>query len=174
MSSSLLLFGRYVFRPSSGVCRTREPTRNFELRPLLNPRWSPVLIPLTITGYMCHRVLMTSGQYSQVVKISGDICTGSPTEFNMIKNRVYSILCSSGKIYKGKTRHPLKVRLEEHRKAIVRGEIQKSGMADHIWKEKGNHLLLWDEVEIIYSEEYWRIKRLKESAHMLTCWVDQV
>ena len=31
----------------------REPTRNFELRPLLNPRGSPVLIPLAITGYKC-------------------------------------------------------------------------------------------------------------------------
>ena len=41
MSSSLLLspqrFGRYVLRPL-GVCRTREPTWNFELRPLSNPR----------------------------------------------------------------------------------------------------------------------------------------
>ena len=35
------------------------------------------------------------------------------------------------------TGRPLKVRLEEHRKAVVRGEIKKSGMADHIWKEKG-------------------------------------
>ena len=43
-------FRRYVHRPSSGVCRTREPTRNFELRPLFNPRGSPVLIPLAITG----------------------------------------------------------------------------------------------------------------------------
>ena len=55
--SSLLLFpqrfGRYVLRPSFGVCRTREPSRNFELRPLLNPRGSPVLIPLAITGYKC-------------------------------------------------------------------------------------------------------------------------
>ena len=55
LSSSLLLFpqrfSRYVLRPSSGVCRTREPSRNFELRPLLNPRVSPVLIPLAITGY---------------------------------------------------------------------------------------------------------------------------
>ena len=38
LSSSLLLFpqrfGRYVLWPSSGVCRTREPSRNFELRPL--------------------------------------------------------------------------------------------------------------------------------------------
>ena len=57
LSSSLLLFpqrfGRYVLRPSSGVCRTQEPSRNVELRPLLNPRGSPVLIPLVITGYKC-------------------------------------------------------------------------------------------------------------------------
>ena len=40
LSSSLMLFSqrfsRYVLRPSSGVCRTREPSRNFELCPLLN------------------------------------------------------------------------------------------------------------------------------------------
>ena len=47
--SSLLLFpqrfGRYVPRPFSGVYRTREPTRAFELRPLLNLWEPPVLIP---------------------------------------------------------------------------------------------------------------------------------
>ena len=57
LSSSLLLFpqrfGRYVLRPSSGVYPTREPSRNFERRPLLKPRRSPVLIPLAITGYKC-------------------------------------------------------------------------------------------------------------------------
>ena len=41
LSSSVLLFpqrfGRYVPRPSSCFCRTRKPSRNFELRPLLNP-----------------------------------------------------------------------------------------------------------------------------------------
>ena len=85
----------------------------------------------------------------------------------MIKNCVYSIPCSCGKIYKGETGRPQKVRLEEHRKAVVRGEIEKSGTADHIWKEKGKHLPLWDEVEIIARAEYWRIRRLKESAHIL-------
>ena len=88
------------------------------------------------------------------------------TEFNMIKNCVYSIPYSYGKIYKGETGLPLKVRLEEHRKASVRGEIEKSGMADHIWKEKENHLPLLDEVEIIDRAEHWRIRRFKESAHM--------
>ena len=90
------------------------------------------------------------------------------TEFNKIKNCVYSIPCSCGKIYKGETGLSLKVRLEEHHKAVVRGEIQKSGMADHIWKEKGNHLTLWDEVEIIDRAEHWRIRCHKESAYMLS------
>ena len=83
-----------------------------------------------------------------------------PTEFNMTKNCIYSIPCSCGKIYKGETGHPLKIRLEEHRKAVEWGEIEKSGMADHIWKEKGNHRPLWDKVEIIDKAEHWRIRRL--------------
>ena len=70
-------------------------------------------------------------------------------------------------VYKGDICRQLKVRLEEHRKAVVRGEIEKLGMVDHIWKEKGNNLPLWDEVEIIDRKEQWRIRRLKESAHML-------
>ena len=90
-----------------------------------------------------------------------------PPKNNMTKNSVYSIPCSYGKIYKGETGRPLKVRLEEHRKAVVRGEIEKSGMANHIWKEKGNHLLLGDEVKIIGRDEHWKIRHLKESAHML-------
>ena len=40
-------------------------------------------------------------------------------------------------------------------------------MADHIWKEKGNLLLLWDKVKIIDREEYWKRRHLKEAAHML-------
>ena len=91
-----------------------------------------------------------------------------PTEFNMIKNCVYSIYCSCGKIYKGKTGRPLKVRLEELWKAVVQGEIEKSGMTDRMLKEKGNHLPLWDVVEIIDRAEHWRIRRLKESAPMLS------
>ena len=46
-------------------------------------------------------------------------------EFNMTKNCVYSIPCICGKIYKGETGRPLKLRLEEHRKVVVRGEIKR-------------------------------------------------
>ena len=89
------------------------------------------------------------------------------TEFNMTKTYVYSIPCNWGKVYKGKTCHSLKLRLGEHQKAVIQGEIEKSGMVVPIWKEKGNHLPLWDEVKIIDSEEHWRIRYLKESAYML-------
>ena len=36
------------------------------------------------------------------------------------------------------------------------------GSANHIWKEKENHMPLWDEVEIIDRAEHLRIRRLKE------------
>ena len=102
---------------------------------------------------------MISGQYSQVAQL---FRVKPPTEFNMIKDCVYPILCSCGKVYKGETCHPLKIRLKEHWKAVVRDEIGKLGMADHIWKEKGNHLPLWDKVKMIDREEHWRIRCLKE------------
>ena len=46
-------FDFITFRPSSVFCQTWEPTRNFKLHHLLNPQGSPILIPLTITGYKC-------------------------------------------------------------------------------------------------------------------------
>ena len=49
----------------------------------------------------------------------------------------------------------------------VRKEIENSGMADYIWKEKINHLPLWNKVNIIDREKHWKRRRLKEAAHML-------
>ena len=111
---------------------------------------------------------MTLRQYSQVVQLSGGISSGPNHQRNSTWPRtVFTPSLAVVVKYKGETGCPLKVRLEEHRKAVVRGEIEKSVMADHIWKEKGNHLPLWDKVEIIDWAEHWRIRRLKESAHML-------
>ena len=89
-----------------------------------------------------------------------------PTEFNIIKNCVYSMPCSCGKVYKSETWRPINIRLDEHQKAVVRGEIERSGMADRIWKEKWSHLLLWDKGKIIDRDKHWKIRRPKESAHM--------
>ena len=79
---------------------------------------------------------------------------------------MYSIPCSCGRLYKDETCRPLKIRVGEHRKAVTRGEVDKSGIADHVWKN-GDHLPLWDEVKIIDREHHWKIRKLKEAAHML-------
>ena len=68
-----------------------------------------------------------------------------PTEYNIIKNCVYPIPCSCGKVCKGETWSPLKVRL-------CWGEIKKFGIADHIKKEKGSYLHLWHEIKIIEKD----------------------
>ena len=87
-------------------------------------------------------------------------------------NGVYSLLCSFGRVYKDKTCSSLKVNLEEYWKAVCRDEIEKSGMADHIWKLKGNHLAFWDQAKIIVREEHWKIRRVKEAEHMLGYSID--
>ena len=83
----------------------------------------------------------------------------------MTMNCVYSIPCSCIRVYKGEICHSQKVRLEEHQKAVVQAEIQKSSMVDHKWKGKGNPHPLGDEVKIIDWEEHWRIRHLKEAVH---------
>ena len=110
------------------------------------------------------RTIFTSGSTLRYL-----FCVKTSTEFNLTKNCVYSIPCSCGIVYKSEICRPQKVRLEESWKAVVWGEIEKLGMADHIWKAKGNHLPLWDEVKIIDWGEHWRIRLLKESAHILGC-----
>ena len=79
----------------------------------------------------------------------------------------FADICYESNHQQNETCRPLKVRLEEQRKAVVQGEIEKSGMAHHIWREKGNHQPLWEEVEIIDREENWKRRYLKEPAHMI-------
>lgn len=56
---------------------------------------------------------------------------------NTEEDCVYTILYSYGKENKGETSHLLQIRLEEHRRAVLRGDIIKSGIADHVYREKG-------------------------------------
>lgn len=46
---------------------------------------------------------------------------------NMTKNRMYLIPCSCGREYEGERSHPLKLRIEKYRKAIVRIETIEIG-----------------------------------------------
>ena len=94
MSSSLLLFpqcfGRYVRRPSSGVCRTREPSRNFELRPLLKiPEFDEHL--KKVGGYIGRNVVEITIKMKTIVR-----------KLLMIKDVLFSVnfsFCDSGQIF---------------------------------------------------------------------------
>ena len=59
------------------------------------------------------------------------------------------------------------VRIEEHKKAVIKGETHKSKLAEHIWTANGDHFPLWNEVKIIGREHFWKERKLKEAAHIL-------
>ena len=71
-----------------------------------------------------------------------------PIKKNRIKGCVYYISYNCGKEYKGGNITPWKIRLEDHQKAVARGEARKLGIADHMWREEGSHQCLWNEVRI--------------------------
>ena len=69
--------------------------------------------------------------------------------------------------YTGETKRPLTERIEEHKKAVSKGETQKSKLAEHIWSANGDHTPLWNEVKIIDRERFWKERKLKEAAHII-------
>ena len=53
------------------------------------------------------------------------------------KAGIYQINCKDcKKIYIGKTKRNLETRVKEHFRNINNGEIEKSAIAAHVWKEK--------------------------------------
>ncbi len=38
-------------------------------------------------------------------------------------------------------------------------------MVDHVQREKDEHYTLWDEVQIIDRERFWKMRKIKEAAH---------
>lgn len=64
-----------------------------------------------------------------------------------------------------KLSHPLKVRLEEHRKAVIRGKTLKSGMAERLWWGKGSRQPLWNEIKIPNRKDHWTVSLERISAY---------
>ena len=56
--------------------------------------------------------------------------------------------------------------MDKHKKAIINGELKISGMAFHIWNEKGEHFPIWDKVKIIDRESSWKLRKIKVAAHI--------
>ena len=44
------------------------------------------------------------------------------------------------------------------RTIVARGKVEKSGVANHIWKEKGDKCPLWDQAEIIDKEHHQKTR----------------
>lgn len=61
----------------------------------------------------------------------------------------------------------MSIRLQEHRQNVTLWEIEKSTMADRVWREKRDHCPIWEEVEIIDSEQQSKISKSKELAHII-------
>ena len=78
------------------------------------------------------------------------------------KNCIYEIPCECGKSYIGETMRPLEVRVKEHQKHTLRGETDRSGAADHAWKQ--GHHMKWSEARIVHREHHWRKRKFKEAA----------
>ena len=130
------------------------------------PKNSPVCLPYVkgqakmFKRYVVH---MISGQYSGDAWLFENISSKSSHQ----QNTWPRIVCIPFHAVVVKyTCSPLKVKLEERQKAVVWGEIEKLGMAYHVWKEKGKHLPLGDEVKII-DKEHLKIRHLKEALHIL-------
>ena len=130
----------------------RSAPRNMDWT-IENNTWKLATVCLPSVKHLAKKILKIWSQYyiRTIFKSSSTLWkyifwVKPSTKCNMTKTCVYSIPCSCGNIYKGETCCLLKVRREEHWKAVV-CEIEKLGTADHIWKEKGNHLILQDEVK---------------------------
>ena len=52
------------------------------------------------------------------------------------------------------------------KKAVTNAEVERSKMADRIWTSEGEHVVLWDEVQVIEKEHSWKERKLKEAAHI--------
>lgn len=58
-------------------------------------------------------------------------------QLNLFFMLLMLLVCKFGKEYKGETGHPLKIRLEDHKKFVSKGE-EESGMVIHTWRGKGS------------------------------------
>ena len=104
--------------------------------------------------------------FRSTTTLRGQLCKVKPlSATGDTKSCIYNIPCTCGRSYTGETGRPLSVRLQEHKKATIRGETEKSGVAEHAWSE-GDHKPLWDKTSIIGREQNWKIRKIKEAAHM--------
>ena len=77
---------------------------------------------------------------------------------------VYSIPCSCGLKYIGKTKRSLETHLKEHQAATRRGETEISAIAEHAWEKQ--HHSQWDNITILDHARKDNTLLVKEALHI--------
>ena len=78
------------------------------------------------------------------------------------KNCIYSIPCECKRQYIGESKRPLKVRLNEHKTNISKGDTANSKLAKHVWENE--HRIKWDEVQVLHKETHFYKRKFTEAA----------
>lgn len=81
------------------------------------------------------------------------------------KNCIYQIPCECGQSYIGETKRPLVTRLSEHKRHTLRGETDKSGVANHCWEF--HHRMQWEDTKILCKEVNLHKRKFKEATYIL-------
>ena len=84
----------------------------------------------------------------------------TPTDPNNTKGVVYMIPCECGRVYVGETGRTLKQRITEHKRAVKNAD-SNNGLAVHV--AGTGHTIHWDEAEVVWREEQWTKRKIKES-----------
>ena len=96
---------------------------------------------------------------------------------------VYEVLCSCGKVYIGETKMTMETRMKEHRAAARLGQLEKSAIAEHAWKD--GHAIDWSDVCVLdeatrNSMLHTRLKATEEKINrdlgldVPECWVHTI
>jgi hypothetical protein len=80
------------------------------------------------------------------------------------KQCVCSIPCDCGRCYIGETSGPVEVSIKEYKYNLTQSLLQKSKLAQHVYKE--GHKICWNEAKVLQIEPNTTYRKYKESAHV--------
>jgi hypothetical protein len=90
--------------------------------------------------------------------------TGSLRNGQQVKQYVYSIPYDCGGCYIGKTGRPLEVRIKEHKYNLIQDLLEKSKLAQHVYKE--DHKICWNEANVLQIGPNTTYRKYEKSTHM--------
>ena len=78
---------------------------------------------------------------------------------------VYKVECGGcNASYVGETKRRLESRLAEHRKAVQRGEVNASALAEHVWN--AGHQVDWDSMKVLDASSRHHSRLALEAIHI--------